>query len=183
MPGSDKSAAPCATAADLGRQFGQLQARFNSIRIPATFPDFDAKAAGLLREWDPALATAFVAAKGDSGLLHLDYHLLNVLADGGQITGVIDWVNAGRGDVRLDFARTIALLDFLTMWDSTGNFDPFMVAYEETWLAEMGAMQDRSLFLAIGYAFTAENLKGRAMPEETAALSGKADAFMRAWAT
>jgi len=33
-------------------------------------------------------------------LLHLDYHLLNVLTDGKQITGIVDWTNAHAGDPR-----------------------------------------------------------------------------------
>ncbi len=114
--------------------------------------------------------------------MHLDYHLQNVLVDGGQITGVIDWVNAGRGDVRVDFARTMALLDFLTMRDSSGASDEFIRTYEETWLEEMGTMQDRSLFLAVAYAITAQDLEGRAMAEETAALWRRAKAFRQEWA-
>ena len=43
-------------------------------------------------------------------LIHLDYHPLNVMADGGQISGVLDWANARAGDPRADFARTYAIL-------------------------------------------------------------------------
>ena len=43
-------------------------------------------------------------------LLHLDYHLLNVMTDGIRVTGVLDWANARSGDPRADFARTVAIL-------------------------------------------------------------------------
>src|SRR5699024_4993435 len=44
------------------------------------------------------------------GLLHLDYHPLNVHTDGENITGVFDWVNDSYGDCRLDLARTLSIL-------------------------------------------------------------------------
>jgi aminoglycoside phosphotransferase (APT) family kinase protein len=43
-------------------------------------------------------------------LLHLDYHPLNVLVSGRQVTGVLDWANAAAGDPRLDVARTATIL-------------------------------------------------------------------------
>ncbi len=43
-------------------------------------------------------------------LLHLDLHPLNVLVEGGDVSAVLDWVNAGPGDRRADVARTYAIL-------------------------------------------------------------------------
>jgi aminoglycoside phosphotransferase (APT) family kinase protein len=43
-------------------------------------------------------------------LLHLDYHPRNVLTDGKQITGIVDWTNAHAGDPRADAARTVSIL-------------------------------------------------------------------------
>jgi aminoglycoside phosphotransferase (APT) family kinase protein len=43
-------------------------------------------------------------------LLHLDYHPLNVLTDGKNITGVLDWRNARAGNPRADVARTVSIL-------------------------------------------------------------------------
>ncbi|SDT03416.1 phosphotransferase enzyme family protein [Actinopolymorpha singaporensis] len=43
-------------------------------------------------------------------LLHLDWHPLNVLVDGDEVSGIVDWVNARRGHPLLDIARTYALL-------------------------------------------------------------------------
>ena len=43
-------------------------------------------------------------------LVHLDYHLLNVMTDGSIVTGVIDWENVRLGDARYDVARTLSIL-------------------------------------------------------------------------
>jgi aminoglycoside phosphotransferase (APT) family kinase protein len=43
-------------------------------------------------------------------LLHLDYHPQNVIVKGTRVTGVIDWVNAARGDRHLDAATTAVIL-------------------------------------------------------------------------
>jgi aminoglycoside phosphotransferase (APT) family kinase protein len=40
----------------------------------------------------------------------LDYHPLNVMADGARITGVLDWTNARAGDPRADLARTFGIV-------------------------------------------------------------------------
>jgi aminoglycoside phosphotransferase (APT) family kinase protein len=42
--------------------------------------------------------------------LHMDYHPQNVLVRGFHVTGVIDWVNADRGDRHLDAATTSIIL-------------------------------------------------------------------------
>ena len=42
--------------------------------------------------------------------LHMDYHPQNVLVEGLRVTGVIDWVNADRGDRHLDAATTSVIL-------------------------------------------------------------------------
>ncbi|HEX5505285.1 MAG TPA: aminoglycoside phosphotransferase family protein [Thermomicrobiales bacterium] len=45
------------------------------------------------------------ACPEDRALLHCDYHFKNILADGGRISGVIDWGNAWYGDPLYDVAR------------------------------------------------------------------------------
>ncbi|MBA3415236.1 MAG: phosphotransferase, partial [Chloroflexia bacterium] len=45
-------------------------------------------------------------------VLHLDFHPANVLVEAGRVTGIIDWANAGVGDVRADVARTASILRF-----------------------------------------------------------------------
>jgi aminoglycoside phosphotransferase (APT) family kinase protein len=42
-------------------------------------------------------------------LLHMDFHPLNVMLDGDDITGVLDWAGATAGDPRADFARFVAI--------------------------------------------------------------------------
>src|SRR4030042_1376357 len=54
-------------------------------------------------------------AGGAAGLncgtfVHMDFHPLNVLSDGRNITGVVDWTNAAAGDARADLAWTVTLL-------------------------------------------------------------------------
>ena len=46
----------------------------------------------------------------EAALLHLDYHLNNVLTDGKKITGILDWTHAHAGDPRADAARTVSFL-------------------------------------------------------------------------
>jgi aminoglycoside phosphotransferase (APT) family kinase protein len=46
----------------------------------------------------------------DTSLLHLDYHPLNTLVEGGKIAGIIDWTNSAWGDPRQDVARTVSIL-------------------------------------------------------------------------
>jgi aminoglycoside phosphotransferase len=43
-------------------------------------------------------------------LIHLDYHPMNVLIEGGAVSGVIDWENAMAGPPHMDLARTRAIL-------------------------------------------------------------------------
>jgi aminoglycoside phosphotransferase (APT) family kinase protein len=50
-----------------------------------------------------------------AALLHLDYHPLNVLSANGQITAVLDWANARRGDPRADIARTLSILRLIPL--------------------------------------------------------------------
>jgi aminoglycoside phosphotransferase (APT) family kinase protein len=48
-------------------------------------------------------------------LIHLDYHPLNLLTDGREITAVLDWTNAAIGDPRADLARAIGILRLAPM--------------------------------------------------------------------
>lgn len=95
--------------AALGRAFGAMQARIHRLAAP-----------------DGVAATDWIALSGaddtalqqrlrqlpaaPTSLLHLDYHPYNVLAQGNEISCVLDWVNAGWGDPRADVARTFTIL-------------------------------------------------------------------------
>jgi aminoglycoside phosphotransferase (APT) family kinase protein len=48
-------------------------------------------------------------------LVHMDYHPQNVIVRGFQVTGVIDWVNADRGDRYLCAATTAVILSTTAM--------------------------------------------------------------------
>lgn len=107
-----------------GWVFGQMQARIHQIPAPAdvTRGEHD------WIEWaqpDPELAALLrLRASEEAMLLHLDYHPLNVLANAGDISGVLDWTNADGGDPRADVARTGAILRFLPgnpAWTSQRN--------------------------------------------------------------
>jgi aminoglycoside phosphotransferase (APT) family kinase protein len=93
----------------LGRAFGRAQARIH--QIPAAGDELGG--AGWIA-WagdDPQIAAALRRlAQPAPALLHLDYHLQNVLADRGEIRAVLDWANARAGDPRADIARTYTIL-------------------------------------------------------------------------
>lgn len=95
----------------LGKAFGRMQARIHAVSANgmgggsaeqwiAWSGAEDAELAGRLRSLAPA----------QPSLLHLDYHPLNVLASGNEITAVLDWANARAGDPRADLARTYTIL-------------------------------------------------------------------------
>lgn len=94
----------------LARAFGVMQARIHSLHAP------ELQALGVSWiEWQNAADPALVArlrqlAPLQPRLLHLDYHPLNVLVDGGRISAVLDWANATTGDPRADVARTYTIL-------------------------------------------------------------------------
>lgn len=96
----------------LGRRFGRTQAAVHRSPPPAALADHPVP----WRAWagdDPAIAAGLRSvAPRPPALLHLDYHPLNVLVDGGRLSGVLDWANARVGDPRADLARTLSILRF-----------------------------------------------------------------------
>lgn len=93
----------------LGLAFGRTQARIHQVSDPTLCqqPDWI--------DWagpdDPQLHTSLRhIASPTAALLHLDYHPLNVLTDGRQMTAVLDWANSRFGDPRADVARTYTIL-------------------------------------------------------------------------
>jgi aminoglycoside phosphotransferase (APT) family kinase protein len=93
----------------LGAALGRTQAAIHAVPVPAalqrtTLSWLDrAPTAG-------AALRARLAGAGTPVLAHLDYHPMNVLAEGGHLTAVIDWVDARAADPRADLARTYSLL-------------------------------------------------------------------------
>ncbi len=98
-------------AGPLGVLFGRAQAAIHATPAPeplARRPDAWLAWAGP----DESALQAGLRALGarSDALLHLDYHLLNVMTDGRRVTGVLDWANARAGDPRADLARTLTIL-------------------------------------------------------------------------
>ncbi len=83
----------------LGWVFGEVHAQLHTIPVTndmwATLPVVEAPVGVPSRQ--PVL-------------LHLDFHPLNVLTDGRDIVGVIDWENVRLGDACLDVARSLSIL-------------------------------------------------------------------------
>jgi aminoglycoside phosphotransferase (APT) family kinase protein len=96
----------------LGRLFGRTQARLHAVAPPAelvaTAPDDWTSRVG---EKHGAL-TAHVLSLPPSidTLIHMDFHPLNLITNGSEVTGIIDWAGAAAGDRRADLARTVATL-------------------------------------------------------------------------
>lgn len=60
-----------------------------------------------------AAAAQFAAAP--AVMVHMDYHPQNVIVQGMRVNGVLDWVNADRGDRHLCCATTAVILSTTTM--------------------------------------------------------------------
>lgn len=95
----------------LGKAFGRTQALIHRIAAPAPWHQQRSDWIDWAGPADPHLHTALQQV-GDPTvvLLHLDYHPLNVLTDGTQITAILDWTNTQAGDRRADVARTYTIL-------------------------------------------------------------------------
>ncbi len=96
----------------LGVRFGRVQAAIHATPPPPALREHPVP----WIDWagpDEALRRCLRAtAPRPPALLHLDYHPLNVMAGGGDITAVLDWANARVGDPRADLARTASILRF-----------------------------------------------------------------------
>jgi aminoglycoside phosphotransferase (APT) family kinase protein len=79
----------------LGTAKGRMHGRLHAVPVNDT----------LIR----ALPTIEIGG-GQRSILHMDFHPLNVMTDGRDITGVLDWANVALGDPRVDVARTVTLL-------------------------------------------------------------------------
>lgn len=104
-----------ATASDLGDAMGETLGRINQVVAPVGLrsrPD-----AWIVRG-GPALApihSQLATLPDQDRLLHLDFHLNNVLVRDSWITGVIDWENTMAGPPHADLARSRAILRAVTL--------------------------------------------------------------------
>lgn len=81
----------------LERILQTIQERVTNGPLPDLIPALDLARAGALATPTPAL-------------LHLDYHPLNVMAQGWHLRGILDWVSYDFGDRHLDVATTSTIL-------------------------------------------------------------------------
>lgn len=110
----------------LGTAFGRIQAHIHHIPTPPRWHYQQRDWIGWAGEDQQRLQTALQqVARPTPALLHLDYHPLNVLTDGTQITAVLDWANARMGDPRADVARTYTIL---MVEPYTPRRQPFMMS-------------------------------------------------------
>jgi aminoglycoside phosphotransferase (APT) family kinase protein len=150
----------------LGNAFGRMQAAIHRIPAPPTFNPT------AWIEWvgddETALKTRLYDLKSRrTNLLHLDYHPMNVMANGSTISGVLDWANAQAGDPRADFARTYTILR-VEPHSPTG--DSLSMAFlrrtlERAWrtgyLRAGGSLDDMPLFYAWAGAVMLRDLSPR----------------------
>ncbi len=114
-------------AAALGAAFAQVQARLHALEVP---PDL----LGRL----PPVTVPGAPPPMRPALLHLDYHPLNVLVQGGAVAGVIDWSNVGVGDARADAARSLSILSAdPTVWRFTGAQRAALLAFRRAYRAAL----------------------------------------------
>ncbi|WP_020573467.1 phosphotransferase family protein [Actinopolymorpha alba] len=88
----------------LGLVMGEAQRQLHTIAAPAGLPTVTVGGMSL----NGAVAGSPVSGLGGV-LLHLDWHLLNLLVDGDRVSGIVDWTNARAGDPLLDLARSHCL--------------------------------------------------------------------------
>jgi aminoglycoside phosphotransferase (APT) family kinase protein len=150
----------------LGNAFGRMQAAIHRLDAP---PHFDSTA---WIEWagedETSLKNRLYDLKSRrTQLLHLDYHPLNVMADGSAISGVLDWANAQAGDPRADFARTYTILR-VEPYSPTGDsmtMKIFRRLLERVWrtgyLRAGGTLDDMPLFYAWAGAAMVRDLSPR----------------------
>jgi aminoglycoside phosphotransferase (APT) family kinase protein len=159
----------------LGTAFGREQAAIHRLNPPA---QFDSHA---WIEWagdEPEIkARLYNLPSRRTRLIHLDYHPLNVMAEGTRISGVLDWANARAGDPRADFARTYTILR-VEPYGPKGD-SPLMAvvrrvlerAWRRGYLQAGGALDEMSLFYAWAGAVMVRDLSPRI---------GRPDSWMQA---
>jgi aminoglycoside phosphotransferase (APT) family kinase protein len=139
----------------LARRMGATQARLHGCPPPQELregaperwltliePEFE-NLVDSLRELRPATTS----------LIHMDYHPLNVLTDGRELTGVVDWPGAAAGDPRADLARTAITLQTAPI--PPGPAKPIFSAarrlllrwWRQGYAAEAGSLPDYTPFL------------------------------------
>ncbi|HET9477351.1 MAG TPA: phosphotransferase [Dehalococcoidia bacterium] len=92
----------------LSRMFGRAHAHLHTVAAPAELqteaPD---EWLGRVPEYHKHLARGMKTVDlATDILIHMDFHPLNVVGVGNEVTGILDWAGAAAGDRRADLART-----------------------------------------------------------------------------
>lgn len=92
----------------LSRIFGRAHARLHTVPAPAELraeaPD---EWLGRVMDYHQHLAERMKTVDLVTDvLIHMDFHPLNVVGVGNEVTGILDWAGAAAGDRRADLART-----------------------------------------------------------------------------
>lgn len=96
---------------DLGLSLGRTHARIHAVPAPELLRRETGGWIAAAGAGEQALRLRLKAMSlPETSLLHLDYHPLNVMVEGLEVTGVLDWANAAAGPPQADLARTIAIL-------------------------------------------------------------------------
>jgi len=137
----------------LGIAFGRMQARIHTVSAPTRLRLQPDAWITWKCEGEQTLQDCLHHLSSKKGaLLHLDYHLRNVLTDGKKITGIVDWTNSLAGDPRADAARTISILrlDPVARKPLMQRFALriFELAWHFGYQREQGHLNDMSLFYA-----------------------------------
>jgi aminoglycoside 3'-phosphotransferase-2 len=95
----------------LGKAFGRMQAMIHAAAVPDSFAQQTADWVTWKSGDDLMLQQELRKQRSPSiSLLHMDYHLQNVMVKDNSITGILDWTNVKVGDPRADYARTHTIL-------------------------------------------------------------------------
>jgi len=157
----------------LGKSFGLIQARMHAITVSANIFHFvtdwiNWKTDGEI-ELQQALRNSTIVS---DSLIHMDFHHHNVVVEGKQITGIIDWGNARVGDPRADFARTYTILR-IEPWGDKPSFVQtiFRWLFEKAWRSGYkqvaGLLHDMPLFYAWAGAVMTRDLAPRVDQPDT----------------
>ena len=165
----------------LGAMCGGVQARIHAVDAPPALA-FE-RGSWLQQTLGEEQLLARVSARRTHCLLHLDYHPLNLLTDGEQITGVVDWVNAGAGDPRLDLARSLALLHLALPADvgPSATALSYVRALADAWIegyeAVAGPLPQMDVFMAWAGLRTVRDLASKRSPDVVRWMEG----MVRSW--
>lgn len=151
----------------LGRAFGQMQARIHGVAVPAEYHPYQYDWISWAGPVDKGIQERLRSIElRPAALLHLDYHPLNVMSDGRQITAVLDWANAHVGDPRADFARSYTILRLDPSWPKTLAIRLFRLVLGWAWRQGYQSiapfpLADMPLFYAWAGAAMMEDLSRR----------------------